>query len=648
MFSRSARPFVASHIDRQVRVCGYTGDDTHVLQLGMPALTAAPPGQVLASTWSGHCLLIDVETAIAESQPPVATGHVGHTLRSPVSTDSAPPFFAVATTAGWAGIWRPGDATAQRLENRFSACNAVALAPDGDLIAIGTGFYPLGSQYPECAIELWTTSERPVLQDWVRLPDVVVDRLYWDADSSMLFAWTGEITQESGHIWRLEVDPLRIIDAAPVGYAGTLCGGRWGDHLVSVGGGSIELRYVDSLRQIVRRAHVDGEPTAAALSESYGTVVLSTGELVELASFERSNLLRLDGCTGIAALPDGAFAGIAGDGRLRIWNPRPSSEPMRDQSAQASLLLDQGPHADPVIAAAQAKWDQDLTRRAIDELFVAARQYRSSAAYAALLSFTVRFRWYAPYNALLVQAQMPGATYVAPAHRWLRDFRRTVRPGARPLVILQPMGPVMFVFDVSDTIPEPDAPPLPREVENPFEVSSGRIRSELQQTIDNATRDGVLVTRAKSGSQAAGEIAITESKRTLQYQRRAHPKPEYVAIPHRYDVIFAGDHSAETRYAALVHELAHLYCGHLGTPDSRWWPDRRFLTRSVEEFEAESVSYLVCRRLGIDTPAEEYLSGYINQHSETPPISLECVTKVAGLIEQMGRGRMPPREERKK
>jgi hypothetical protein len=49
----------------------------------------------------------------------------------------------------------------------------------------------------------------------------------------------------------------------------------------------------------------------------------------------------------------------------------------------------------------------------------------------------------------------------------------------------------------------------------------------------------------------------------------------------------------ESRYATLVHELAHLYCGHLGTPDDGWWPDRQNLSLTVCEFEAESVSDLV-------------------------------------------------------
>lgn len=104
------------------------------------------------------------------------------------------------------------------------------------------------------------------------------------------------------------------------------------------------------------------------------------------------------------------------------------------------------------------------------------------------------------------------------------------------------------------------------------------------------------------------------------------------------------NHSNETQYATLVHELAHLYCGHIGTPNVKWWPDRRGLKLNVCEFEAESVSYLVCRRLGIDPKSKEYLHDYLDDKSEVPPISLECVMKAAGLIESMGRGRLVQRK----
>ena len=94
----------------------------------------------------------------------------------------------------------------------------------------------------------------------------------------------------------------------------------------------------------------------------------------------------------------------------------------------------------------------------------------------------------------------------------------------------------------------------------------------------------------------------------------------------------------------LAHELGHLYAGHIGTPNPNWWSDRRGLDLKVREFEAESIAYLVCARFGIDNPSEAYLAGYMRNNEEIPEISLDCVTRVAGLIEQMGRGRLTPRK----
>ncbi|SRR5579885_48280 len=202
------------------------------------------------------------------------------------------------------------------------------------------------------------------------------------------------------------------------------------------------------------------------------------------------------------------------------------------------------------------------------------------------------------------------------------------------------MGPVMFVFDVADTEPGPGAPPLPREVEKPFEVLKGRIGDELQLTIENAKRDGVSITERPQGSQSAGSIQAAAPGRHLGALAKLKPVATYEKVPLRYELLLNANYSAESRYATLVHELAHLYCGHLGSPNEKWWPSRTELPLAAREFEAESICYLVCSRLGIDNPSAQYLAGYVQQHGETPPISLDCVMKAAGLILDMGRKRM--------
>jgi len=295
-------------------------------------------------------------------------------------------------------------------------------------------------------------------------------------------------------------------------------------------------------------------------------------------------------------------------------------------------------------------WSADITRHALDELFNLVRKYRTGKSFRELVDFVSRFRFYKPYNGMLLHIQRPGATFVAPTHRWAEKYGRIVKPNANPLLILQPKGPVMFVFDVADTEPGPEAPPLPPEVEKPFEVRGGKVGNQLERTIENAKRDGVRILLKKEGSQSAGSISKQDEKSLVsplmfETAKNKDGAPIYTGIPVRYNLILNSAFSSEAIYATMVHELTHLYGGHLGTPSKKWWPDRRGLDEAVKEFEAESVTYLLCKRLGIDNPSDQYLAGYMNQDQKVPPISLECIMKAAGLIEKMGQERLKLRKD---
>jgi hypothetical protein len=297
-------------------------------------------------------------------------------------------------------------------------------------------------------------------------------------------------------------------------------------------------------------------------------------------------------------------------------------------------LFDPSPAPEPSPAQ---KRDRDSARRALDELFTVAHQYNSSKSYLELMEFIGKFRSYSPFNAMLVHMQMPGARFVATAHRWEREFRRQIKAGARPLVILQPMGPVLFVFDVTDTEKLPGALRLPPWVDDPFGVLAGEVGREFEQTIQNGKRDGVNVSERTDGSQRAGSIQVAGPGGYLEVTIAARPQPIVQQVPRRYELILNNKLSREARYATLVHELGHLYCGHRGTPDLKWWPNRSKLPLEIREFEAESVCYLLCTRLGIENPSAEYLAGYVRSYETTPPISLDAVMKASWLIERMGR-----------
>src|SRR4030088_2575810 len=175
--------------------------------------------------------------------------------------------------------------------------------------------------------------------------------------------------------------------------------------------------------------------------------------------------------------------------------------------------------------------DHDSARTALDELFTLARKYNSSDAYLELIRFVGRFRFYSPFNAMLIYTQMPGAHFVCTALRWRRDYHREIKIGARPIVILQPMGPILFVFDVSDTAPLPNARPLPLRVEAPFQVRSGKIGGQLALTIENAKRDGVRISQRAGVSLRAVSIQWAVPGQHLEFTIAKKPMPKSTRIP---------------------------------------------------------------------------------------------------------------------
>jgi len=272
----------------------------------------------------------------------------------------------------------------------------------------------------------------------------------------------------------------------------------------------------------------------------------------------------------------------------------------------------------------------------LDELFLLARRYRQSDEYRELLEFIARFRRYSAFNAMLVHIQMPGARYVLPAKRWAKEYHRLPIPGAQPLVMLQPMRPIMFGFDVSQT----EGRPLPEGFENPFQAYGKLDERALADVIMKAKREGVTVTLRNLGSTLGGYVRKADDphhcvgiglvERASRSSRGSGGERAAFA-----DIALNANLDRPTNFATLMHELGHLYCGHVGTPDENWWPSRKDLGRSTEEFEAESVSYVVCKRLGIETPAAEYLHGYFEANQKVPPISLHMVLKAVQRIEAM-------------
>jgi hypothetical protein len=283
-------------------------------------------------------------------------------------------------------------------------------------------------------------------------------------------------------------------------------------------------------------------------------------------------------------------------------------------------------------------------RQSVDDLVAEAWQYRRSADFRELLEFMGRFRHQKPFNALLLHTQRPGAQFVETARTWRERYGRVVKPGERPLVVLWTFGPVMFMYDVSQTEADPGAPILPLHVEAPFAMEPiVGVDRALAMTIGNARRDGVRVTAVPSGSALAGCIRASNGSWQEVVVSRRPRVVETRAV--RYDVEHNDGLSATEVYATLAHELGHLYCGHLGTPDPKWWPDRSRVSKGTMEFEAEAVGYIACKRLDPDAELPPYLASYLQGPDVPDDMSLEAVVRAAGTVVDMGAKRLPMRKD---
>ena len=263
---------------------------------------------------------------------------------------------------------------------------------------------------------------------------------------------------------------------------------------------------------------------------------------------------------------------------------------------------------------------RDERIKALDQLFKKSAMYGNSKEYFELLQFIGRFPQLSPFNAFLVHTQNAGVEIVMSARKW-HKYQRTVRYQARPLIILVPFGPVEFVFDIADT----DGPSIPERLKNPFSTAGKLEEFVYVLTKQHGQAEGIKILEQTMHKSSAGAAM----RKILNF-----------------DIVINKSYGLNEKYSTLIHELAHIFCGHLGTKENMWWKDRSSFDDTTMEIEAESVTFLVCTRRGLETGSESYLSNYINQNKELPPISFDTILTVAGHIEQMGKSDFRPKNKK--
>jgi hypothetical protein len=269
----------------------------------------------------------------------------------------------------------------------------------------------------------------------------------------------------------------------------------------------------------------------------------------------------------------------------------------------------------------------DTDKLTIDELFKRSRKYQNSSEFFRFFNFIARFNHYSRFNTMLVYLQDESVTFFGGANFWFKKFNRTIKEDARPYVILQPFSPVMLAYDVFQT----EGKESPQEFlekglgTKPFDVS-GKINPQtLEDAILIATSLGIKITFKPLSFFNAGYVT-TIFKGSLE-------------------IALKEGMSYEQNLAVLIHELGHLFLGHTGHLALRQITKegkvkeiklmQRKMTRTAEELEAETISFLICKKLGLETRAAEYLAGYISSDKDLEQFSHELVIKIADKIEEI-------------
>jgi antirestriction protein ArdC len=220
-----------------------------------------------------------------------------------------------------------------------------------------------------------------------------------------------------------------------------------------------------------------------------------------------------------------------------------------------------------------------------------------SEALTTWLVAMARFHNYSFYNQWLIFAQFPEATRVAGYKKW-ETFKRRVKKGEKSIQILAPTIVVVrekddngvenkreqlvgfhiaSVFDVSQTEGEDLAP-------DPMEAVSGEPGKAWDRLLEAVKKDGCVVDLHDETGPCGGRCNLLTGQ-----------------------IWVNTSHANGRKFGALAHEWAHwkLHGRARDVSDPEWAE----VLREVAEVEAESVSFVVGTRFGIDfgRAASDYL-----------------------------------------
>lgn len=214
-----------------------------------------------------------------------------------------------------------------------------------------------------------------------------------------------------------------------------------------------------------------------------------------------------------------------------------------------------------------------------------------------------RFTKYSLSNQLLIMRQDPKATQVAGYKAWMTKFSRYVMKGETGIRILAP-----HMYKAKD-----DDGKVSEHVG--FHTTTV---FDVKQTDGEPLLDPTCVAGDNGAELYATLVAYNE---TIGMTVSIEDLGDIDGICRKDSIGIRSRLSTQSKVGVLIHETAHKLCGHHGSDTPK----------AIKEYEAETVSYIVCERFGIENKAPQYLKNW-GMTRDNIKDSLKIVSTIASKI----------------
>lgn len=277
----------------------------------------------------------------------------------------------------------------------------------------------------------------------------------------------------------------------------------------------------------------------------------------------------------------------------------------------------------------------DKIKMFINDLANATDEAAADAKIKQYLSFFSKFRGHSFTNTILIWIQRPDATRVAGFRQWEEKYHRSVKKGAKGIMIFAPMmkkndpnsigsdaaldkelaqnrvvgfKPV-YVFDISDT--------------NPIDAR-GEI-PETPQWFDNNTPSATADKLTQYISTLINELGINLTRNDSKSGEMGYSAGDHINL--------SSNVSGVGQFSVAAHELAHELMHRKNTSLYYSMDDQSSGSlRELEELQAEAVAYTVCKHFNLPVQHQATYLAMWKANKDKIQANLEVISKVSRFI----------------